>query len=100
MIECKDFSTNQLSKIDTDIDKCPHQFFFYSNGMHLLFIKRLRDGRFGLCGLGTNMYPLEHQHDCDVYYKTTSLLECKKLFEKTISLLITPDIDPVAMELF
>ena len=94
MFEPKDFSSNQLYKIDTDVQTSPTSFFFYSNGMHTLFIKRLKDSRYGVCGLGTQIHPLEHQCDCDVYYKVNSLIEAKKLFEQTISLLIGPDLVP------
>lgn len=100
MFEPKDFSTNQLFKIDSDIEHYPQSFFNYNNGLHCLFIKRLRTGQFAVCGLGTNITPIERQSDCDIYYKLDDLVSAKLVFEKTISLLITPPVEVLQEELF
>ena len=92
MIECKDLTSNQLCKIDSDIERFPQMFFNYNNGMQLLFIKRLRDGRYAIAGLGTDFHVLEHQSDCDIYFKFDDLVSAKKFFEKNISLLVNPSI--------
>lgn len=92
MITNNDFYLNQLFKNDRDIEEYPQNFFFYSNGMYTLFIKRLRSKKYALCGLGTNINPIEKEKACDIYYKFDNLLDAKKTFEATISLLMSPHV--------
>lgn len=89
MIELRDLYQNQFDKmrVEFDVFKYPHSMFFYSNGVHLLFIKKMRKG-YGLCGLGTKFVPLFSQNDFDVYFIHDDLYECVKEFEKFIKLLI------------
>lgn len=87
MITSQDICKNQLFKSNYSPEDFPQNFFFYSNGVHTLFIKKLR-GCYGVCGLGTNLHVLDHQQDCDIYYKVDTLLKAKHLFEQTINLLI------------
>ena len=79
MITSQDFYINQLFKVDKDIEQFPQNFFFYSNGMHTLFIKRLRSGMYALCGLGTDIHVIDSEKCCDIYYKVLASIKVSTL---------------------
>lgn len=88
MLKPNDFTFNHLFKIDNDPFDCPHCFFFYSNGVHTLLIKRLRNSQYAVCGLGTSFTVIASQNDIDIYFTSDDLLECIAVFESFVRTLL------------
>lgn len=90
MIDEKTFVQNQYEKIhELDSNENPMNYFFYSNGIHFLTIKRGR-GVYLLCGLGTGFAVKFRQSNFDVYETYENLTDAVKDFERFITLLLLP----------
>lgn len=90
MIDERVFIQNQYEKIHSlDCEKYPINYFFYSNGVHFLCIKKGRS-KYLLCGCNCGFAPLYRQSNLDVYFESDVLTDCVKQFERFIGLLVFP----------
>lgn len=90
MIEIREIALNQKDKIrDLKPEETPHCFYYYSNGVHLLFIKRNRS-KYQLCGLNLPFGAFAHETNFDIYYEDSTLIGCIREYERFISLLLLP----------
>lgn len=86
----KDFVWNEYAKVkELDCQENPLNYFFYSNGLHFLAIKKGRSA-YCLISRGTSFNPIYRQSNFDVLFESSSLLDVKAKFEDFIKLLILP----------
>lgn len=90
MLDEKQFVWNQFAKIhELDSLKNPINYFFYSNGIHFLCIKKSRS-KYLLCGNNLKFHVLYTQSNFDIYFESEDLISCVKEFERFINLLLLP----------
>lgn len=90
MIDERTFVQNQYEKIhDLDCEKYPLNFYFYSNGIQFLCIKKGTQ-KYYVCGISTPFAPLFRQSNFDIYAVCDDLQSAVKQFERFLALLLFP----------